>query len=320
MKKKTKVILIISWVVLFLLVFVVSALIRVNTLGNAPMKLLKVDWNDNVGKKYSDLQYENNCGHKYDLYVPADTSSEKANYLILYIHGGSFNSGAKADGDAWCKYYAAKGYVTATLDYSLQTKQKDASLPTMNREINNCVTAIKEKCSTDFSITLKGMATCGVSAGGTLAMNYAYTQNENSPIPVKFVFQLAGPADFEPNDWNILIKTNKLKSKAEFVTMMTGENITDEMIVSGEYNQYIDKISPARLVNSNTVPSLVGYGLKDHLVPASSRTLLKKAFDDNGVVHDYLEFPNSNHGMYRDLDKMQTFLDKSLKYCNKYFN
>ncbi len=317
MKKKTKVILIISWVLLFLAVFVISALLRVQTLGSAPMKLLKVDWNDNVGKKYSDLQYENNCNHKYDLYVPAN--SDTVNNLILFIHGGSFNSGKKSDGDAWCKYYTAKGYVTATLDYSLQGKQKDASLPTMNNEMKSCVFAIREKCFADFGITLNGMAACGVSAGGTLAMNYAYTQTENSPIPVKFVFQLAGPADFEPNDWNILIKTNKLKSKAEFATMMTGVNITDEMIASGEYNRYIDKISPARLVTTNTVPSLVGYGLKDHLVPASSRTLLKKALEDNGIIHDYLEFPNCNHGMYRDLDKLQIFLDKSLEYCKNYF-
>lgn len=319
MKKKSKVFLIVSWLVLFLVVFAISALFRVQALGSAPMKLLKVDWNDSVGKKHENLPYENICGHKYDLYMPANLNTGKANYLILFIHGGSFNSGTKEDGDFWCKYYTEKGYVTATLNYSLQTKQKDASLITMNREINNCVIAIKEKCLTDFGILLNGMATCGVSAGGTLAMNYAYTQSENSPIPIKFVFQLAGPADFEPDDWNILIKTNKLKSKAEFATMMTGVNITDDMIISGEYNQFIDKISPARLVNSNTVPSLVGYGLKDHLVPASSRILLKKAFDDSGIMYDYLEFPNCNHGMYRDLDKLQLFLDKSLAYCNNYF-
>lgn len=41
-------------------------------------------------------------------------------------------------------------------------------------------------------------------------------------------------------------------------------------------------------VIKNPVPTLCGYGLKDHLVP-----------------HDYLPFPNSNHGMYADHDVMQ---------------
>lgn len=320
MKKKTKVLVILGWVFLFLVVFVVSAIIRVQVLGSAPTRLLKVEWNDTVGKKYADLEYQNNCGHKYDLYLPSDTKSEKASYLIFYIHGGSFNSGSKEDGEAWCKYYTARGYTTASLDYSLQGLQSDASLLTMNWEIDSCVSAIKEKCSTDFGISLKGMTTCGVSAGGTLAMNYAYKQTAEYPVPVKFVFQLAGPADFEPSDWHILIKVNKLQSEAEFATWMTGVNITEEMIGSGEHDRYIDEISPARLVSKNSVPSLVGYGLKDHLVPASSRTLLKEALEKNEVVHDYMEFPNSNHGMYRDLDILQVFLDKSLEYCDRYFH
>lgn len=67
-------------------------------------------------------------GHKYDLYVPSNIDKGKAQQLILYIHGGSFNSGTKEDGEVWCKYYASKGYITASLDYSLQTVQEDASL------------------------------------------------------------------------------------------------------------------------------------------------------------------------------------------------
>ena len=52
----------------------------------------------------------------------------------------------------------------------------------------------------------------------------------------------------------------------------------------------------------------------------TSRTLLVKALQDNGVKHDYIEFPHSNHGMYADLDKLQEFLDKSLEYCSTYFD
>ncbi len=77
---------------------------------------------------------------------------------------------------------------------------------------------------------------------------------------------------------------------------------------------------PARLVNKNSVPTLCGYGMKDHVVPSSSRETLIKALTESNVPHDYLPFPNSNHGMYADLDTLQKFIDSSLEYCDRYFN
>ena len=315
MKRKTKIIL---WSILFLFVFVLSGILRVNYLGSAPMKLLDVEWNDSIGICYEDLEYENNFGHKYDLYIPTNIDADKEQSLILYIHGGSFNSGSKEDGDAWCKYYASKGYITATLDYSLQTVHENASLHVMNEEIENCVKSIYEKCA-DMGLNVTSMATAGVSAGGTLAMNYAYKCVDTSVIPVKFVFQLAAPADFEPSEWGILKKVNKLNTDAEFVQMMTGVKMSDEMIASGEYTQYIDEISTARLVNEQTPPTLCGYGMRDHLVPGELKYKLIDAFEKYSVTYDYIEFPNSNHGMYSDIDKLEEFLKKSLEYCKLYF-
>lgn len=81
----------------------------------------------------------------------------------------------------------------------------------------------------------------------------------------------------------------------------------------------IEKISPARLVSAKAPPVLCGYGLKDHLVPSHLKFKLTKAFDSYGVSYDYMEFPNSNHGMYGDLDILQSYIDKALEYCSLYF-
>ena len=113
MKKRTKILI---YCAAFVVAFLVSAVIRIAMLGSAPERLIRVEWNDSVGTVYKDLPYENDNGHKYDLYIPAGLQSEEDQYLILFIHGGSFNSGAKEDGDAWCKFYATKGYITATVD------------------------------------------------------------------------------------------------------------------------------------------------------------------------------------------------------------
>ena len=306
MKKKTKILI---YVITFIVVFLISALIRIMLLGSAPERLIKVEWDESVGEIYSNLDYENDNVNQYDLYIPSGLDKSENQYLILFIHGGSFNSGSKEDGESWCKYYATKGYITASVDYTLQNQGKDASIYLMNEEIENAVKAIKQKTE-ELGYHIAGMAPCGVSAGGTLAMNLAY--NGNSAIPVKFVFQLAAPTYFAPSEWSLLMKVDRLNSEEEFYKMMTGKELED-------YDTEIQNISPACIVNEDSVPSLIGYGLIDHCVPLSQKYYLMEAYDRDNVMYDYIEFPKSNHGMYNDLDKLQEFLDKSLEYAKAYF-
>ena len=307
MKQRAKIAL---YIAVFIVVFLLSAVIRIQQLGSAPMKLLAVDWDDTVGTIYKDLEYENSNGHKYDLYLPQGLNKNEPQYLILYIHGGSFNSGAKEDGEAWCKFYASKGYITATVDYTLQNKGKDAPISLMNAEIENAVKAIKEMTDS-LGYHVEAMASCGVSAGGTLAMNLAY--GNNSVIPVEFVFQLAAPAYFEPDDWELLMKVNGWESKEEFLRQMTGAELCGE-----DYIPEIEKISPASQVTVNAPPTLMGYGLIDHCVPLNQKFYLMDELKEHDVIYEYIEFPKSNHGMYNDLDKLQLFIDKSLEYCGLY--
>lgn len=306
MKKKTKILI---YVITFIVVFLISALIRIMLLGSAPERLIKVEWDESVGEIYSNLDYENDNGNQYDLYIPSGLDKLENQYLILFIHGGSFNSGSKEDGESWCKYYATKWYITASVDYTLQNQGKDASIYLMNEEIENAVTAIKQKTE-ELGYHIAGMAPCGVSAGGTLAMNLAY--NGNSAIPVKFVFQLAAPTYFAPSEWSLLMKVDRLDSEEKFCKMMTGKELED-------YDTEIQNISPACIVNEDSVPSLIGYGLIDHCVPLSQKYYLIEVYDRDYVMYDYIEFPKSNHGMYNDLDKLQEFLDKSLEYARVYF-
>lgn len=306
MKKKTKILI---YVITFIVVFLISALIRIMLLGSAPERLIKVEWDESVGEIYSNLDYENDNGNQYDLYIPSGLDKLENQYLILFIHGGSFNSGSKEDGESWCKYYATKLYITASVDYTLQNQGKDASIYLMNEEIENAVTAIKQKTE-ELGYHIAGMAPCGVSAGGTLAMNLAY--NGNSAIPVKFVFQLAAPTYFAPSEWSLLMKVDRLDSEEKFCKMMTGKELED-------YDTEIQNISPACIVNEDSVPSLIGYGLIDHCVPLSQKYYLIEVYDRDNVMYDYIEFPKSNHGMYNDLDKLQEFLDKSLEYARVYF-
>lgn len=291
---------VVIYVTIFAVVFVLSAGIRIRLLGTAPDKLFDVGWDEQMGTVYRDLSYGS---HAYDLYIPNGLDPDEDQYLILFIHGGSFNSGSKEDGDAWCKFYASKGYITAAVDYTLQNHGVPATINRMNEEIETAVSVIKEKADS-MGYHIKAMASSGVSAGGTLAMNLAY--NGNSAISVWFVFQLAAPTWLDPGDWDLLKKVDRLKSDEEFISMMTDD---------GDWKA----VSPAWIVRSNSVPTLMGYGLIDHCVPLNQKTTLMEAMDSVGAEYDYIPFPKSNHGMYNDLDKMQEFIDMSLVYCSDYF-
>lgn len=222
------------------------------------------------------------------------------------------NSGSKADGETYCKFYAANGFIAASVDYTLQTKGLDATIDIMNQALLQAVSAIQAEVNR-LGFHIVDMAPFGVSAGGTLAMNLAY--NRQSSIPVKFVFQLAAPTYFQPDDWELLIRVDNLSSKEEFLYMMTGEHLALD-----NWHEAVNRISPAACVDEFSVPSLIGYGLIDHCVPLNQKHILMDAFDRCSVTYDYIEFPNSNHGMYNDLDKLQQFIDLSLTYAEKYFD
>ena len=84
---------------IFVLVFLASALTRIFLLGSAPERLVKSLGQDLTCAVFSDQNYENENGNQYDLYIPAGLDRTQDQNLILYIHGGSFNSGSKADGE-----------------------------------------------------------------------------------------------------------------------------------------------------------------------------------------------------------------------------
>ncbi|MGM9680683.1 MAG: alpha/beta hydrolase [Eubacteriales bacterium] len=314
MKVLNKMLFIFLCIAVAVVLFVSSFLITVFSIFNRSRKPWEVEWDETIGKIYYDIDMNEDELIGYDLYVPADVDTEKDYSLILYIHGGGFTGGDKADGDYLCKYYTSKGYVCATVNYTIADGVHSSDLNLMYEQLHRQVESIKKKAA-ELGYNLTEMATTGESAGGCLAMLYAYREPDRSAIPVKFVFQMTGPANFEPEGWGSVDS----ESAADFVTMMSGEEVTPEMIESGEYKEIVNIISPAALVNENTVPTIIAYGPKDKIVPVGLKYTLIEAFDKYGVTYEYIEFPNSGHAMALDSEKSQEYADKVDEYLSRYF-
>lgn len=191
----------------------------------------------------------------------------------------------------------------------------------MTAEIDAGVDAIVD-AATRRGYSLDGMVIAGGSAGGNLAMTYAYRDAADATVPVEAVISMVGPASLEPSAWfsfdDAYASDEEAEAAAGFVTVMTGEEITPDMMRSGEYRDALERISPLALVHPDAPPTLIAYGALDKVAPFAASEDLPAALEANGVPHDALIFPNSGHALNRDSDLAEELGEKIDEYLERY--
>ena len=213
------------------------------------MAVLDVDYN---GEVIRDLVYGDNPRNLYDLYLPEDVSGDGARHLILFIHGGSWTSGSKEDGEAYCRNYAAHGYTSASISYTLYEGDNTPTILTINQEVRAAVVAIEAKCA-ELGIMLSDMAVSGFSAGACQAMMYGFnTACAYEDVPVRFIIQMSGPTSFEPSIWRssdvhwAVRKRTGLDGSREgdaaWISMFSGKTVTPDMVGTPEAEAVWDRV------------------------------------------------------------------------------
>ncbi len=303
------------YVFAFIVVFVISIVIKV---GTDPFSgKYTVEWNDTVGTVYTDLSYGEAEENKFDLYVPADNSKETYG-LVVYLHAGGFTTGDKADDKAMLQWLCSKGYVAAGINYTLRDEaHPEASVYSQSVEIKNSIPAVIAEAE-KLGYKIDGMAMSGGSAGGTLALLYAYRDAESSPVPVKMVFEAVGPASFHHEDWKTYGLDQNAEAAAGLFSVMSGNTITEEMITSNSYDEQVKDISAYMWVNENSVPTVIAYGAHDKVCPFDSVKHLVNALEANNVTHEYFELPHSGHALQNDNKIYGQYMDAVEEYLAKY--
>jgi acetyl esterase/lipase len=310
------------WGAIYVLVFIVSFVGAIAATIMAPHSFTGIDaveWRDSMGTIETDIPYAEGELNKFDLYLPADRA--RATKLVVYIHAGGFTGGDKADDEGIAKFFASLGYVAATINYSLRTEANTANISDMSREIQQGVAAIVA-ASSERGYALDGMVIAGGSAGGTLALIYAYRDGANAPIPVEAVINMVGPASFEPASWfgvnDGYASTESAQAGAGFVSLLTGDEVSAEMMRSGAYRDSLAPITPTSLVTPEAPPTLLAYGALDKVAPFAASVELLEALQRNGVPHDALVFPNSGHALNRDPEMSTQLGEKIREYLSRY--
>jgi acetyl esterase/lipase len=271
-------------------------------------------WKAEYGQRFTDVVYGNREHNTYDLYLPNDAEQNDSLGLILYVHGGSWLGGDKKDHHGDCYAWVQKGYATATINYSL-LNEEGVSIPTMIEEIDSCIQHI-EKFANQKGVHIRQMAICGTSAGGHLAMMYAYSHSHQ--LPIRFAAIKVGPADLRilfPYDGNA-----KEEEIENFAFSCTGKHMDAASLTLERLDSIKLQTSPIAYINDSTaLPAIFAYGEKDDLVKPGHYHALQVQYDSLGRPYDLIAFPNSGHFLMSDKDCSERYDSTMNVYCKKYF-
>ncbi|MEN8202429.1 MAG: alpha/beta hydrolase [Bacteroidota bacterium] len=210
---------------------------------------------------------------------------EKPAPVLIFIHGGTWRSGKRSDYLPYLIDFALKGYVTATVSYSLSGVAK---FPSAVEDVKCAIHWIREHAE-EFGIDPEKVALIGGSAGGHLAMMAAYsgsgeftrecTPGEHSS-QVRAVVNLYGPSDL----------TTEIAQNHSGVIQFLGKEYRE---APGLYTL----ASPHTHISKDDPPTLIFHGTIDDVVPVSQSDSLQQWLTGAGVPNEYHRLKGWPHTM-----------------------
>jgi acetyl esterase/lipase len=253
-----------------------------------------------------DVAYVNGGGARQslDVYIPKDAKAPMP--LVIWIHGGGWNSGGKSamPGAALLPY----GYVVASINYRLS---QDATFPA---QIQDCKAAVRflRAHAKDYNIDPDRIGVWGASAGGHLAALLGTTDgdkdlegkggNEKVSSAVQAVIDFSGPADLRGLDDR---GVNGLVAK---LLGAVSTKVPDKAAAA----------SPVCHVSKSAAPHLIVHGETDDVVPVATSIAYQKALEAAGADSTLVTIPNVGHNisgpiLFKYRQPILDFLDKHLK-------
>jgi acetyl esterase/lipase len=253
-----------------------------------------------------------------DLYLPVN-SPDKPLPLIVWIHGGGWSAGSKAD--CMLKDMVGRGYAVASVEYRFSQK---AIFPA---QIQDCQAAIRwlRANSKKYNIDANQIGTAGASAGGHLAALLGTAGGKKAFAPIGGNLDQSDSVQavcdyFGPTDFNTVMQQaasdKKIRNAFKFnngdpYSQLIGGNL-------GGNKAKGDAVSPVHYVSKDNPPFLIMHGDVDELVPFAQSEELTEALRRAGVNVLLQKFLGANHG-HRVFESaparelVRNFFDKHLK-------
>lgn len=311
-------------IILCILIFIVAFIGGILSKQIQPKELRELNKYDEskIGEIKKDITYGDEDANKFDIYLPKDNTKETYG-LVVYLHAGGFTSGDKQDDVEMLKWLCARGYVAVGINYTLRTDENEKSVYTQSMEIKSAIPKVIEEAE-KLGYKIDKMAMSGGSAGGALALIYAYRDADEAPVPVKMVFEGVGPSSFYPEDWEsygLNQDTDEAReAAASLFSVMSGKEITVEMLGTPEYDEAVKDISAIAWIDENTVPTVLAYGKYDKVQPYLGAVRLDKKLTEYNIPHEFIVFEHSGHGLQNDNKQAIEYMKKTIEYLDKYMS
>lgn len=230
--------------------------------------------------------------------------------LVVFIHGGAWISGSKANyAEEFAKKYK-DGYVYAAINYRYASEECHCN--DILDDIQKAMLKIKDVCN-ENGYTINKVAFFGHSAGGHLSLLYAYKMKDVCPFAIGFVSSLSGPTDL--SDEKYITDTSIGNSYYALASYMSGIHI-DKANFDINKEELLN-ISPISYID-NACPTIISHGDIDDIVPLSNAIALKEKLDTTEAEHEFFLYKDSGHALDKDKETERLYNTKFKEYKNKY--
>ena len=265
-----------------------------------------------LNRYYTDRKDER---QKYDLVFPKKAKGNLG--LVLCIHGGGWVEGCK-DSYTGSLFQVSenKGVAAACMNYRYVSE--NVSFGDVLDDITSALAAIRTK-GAEYGVNFDKVLLTGISAGGHLSLLYAYTKKDSAPIKPVCVVELCGPTDLEnPFFYSVENRVGASVGVEYFRNIISnGIGFDIDLDNFDTAKNAMKKYSPINYVDENTVPTVLGQGEIDDIVPYQNSLDLDAKLTEFNIEHTFISFPNSNHEC-EDKDSMSQIMNLFFEYIDTY--
>lgn len=265
-------------------------------------------------KRIEGVPYGLDEQQKVDVYIPKKVRSDA---VAVFIHSGAWSGGYRKEFSDKMEYYADKlGVSAASVGYRFLGENNSVTYEDMLCDIENALNTVKNIGAAN-GIGFKKAAVCGLSAGGHLALLYAYKCSGNSPIAIAYAVGYAAPADFTDMGYYSVLPGGALSAGLP-IEKLCGADLSKGLNDADNINR-LRSASPITYASSG-VPTVIVHGKADNVVPYSNAVNLFNALRNNGIESYLFSYDDVGHLLTQtaenDASLNKTLEELAVKYLN----
>jgi len=249
---------------------------------------------------HTDIAYAAHGSALLDLMIPRNSAAPLP--LVIWIHGGGWQSGDKTD-RTQAQRLLCRGYALAALDYRLS----DTSIfPAQIHDVKAAIRYLRANAAT-YGLDPARFAAFGSSAGGHLAALAGTSAGSttledltlgNSTVSsrVQAVIDWYGPTRLADMDAQLLAQGCPAGSASHGAANSPESRLLGCTLSNSDCADEAQRADPSQYADSSDPPHLLLHGSEDCTSPAGQSTLLAQSLSAAGACVVHRRVPGASHG------------------------